>query len=212
MTMSANTILLFTRYPYPGKCKTRLIPQYSAEEAAAIHRQLVFQSDKTINTYLAQHRTTAYHIYYTGASVKQMQHWLNSRSFILQQGKHLGERMANAFSTTLKSTKRCLIMGSDCPDISTDLLKNAFAILQERDIVLGPAYDGGYYLIGLKRTLSQKQITHLFADVPWGSEKVLTTTLTRIKELQLQCQLLPKLHDIDTPHDLKYFNHHSHTE
>ena len=103
-------------------------------------------------------------------------------------------------------------MGSDCPDITPELLQNAFTALQKKDIVLGPAHDGGYYLVGMNKTLSPKQIEYLFSDIPWGSDKVLPTTLERIQELQLAFQLLPKLHDIDTPDDLQYFNHHSHAE
>jgi uncharacterized protein len=212
MTTSTNTILLFTRYPHPGKCKTRLLPIYSAEAAAEIHRQLVSHSEKTIRNYLAQHNKTTYHIHYTGASVKEMKRWLGEQSFVKQQGKNLGERMARALDKALQSAGRCLLIGSDCPDITPELLRNAFTVLQKKDIVLGPAYDGGYYLVGINKTLSPKQIEHLFTDVPWSSENVLTTTLERIKELQLTFHLLPKLHDIDTPDDLQYFNHYSHTE
>lgn len=209
---SANTILLFTRYPHPGKCKTRLIPEYSAEAAAEIHRQLVSLSHKTICNYLAQHKHTTYHICYTGASVKEMRHWLGKQSFIEQQGQNLGDRMAGALSTALQNRERCLLIGSDCPDITSELLQNAFMALQQKDIVLGPAYDGGYYLVGMNKTLSPRQIEFLFSEIPWGSEKVLATTLERVEELQLTFQLLPKLHDIDTPDDLKHFNHHSHAE
>ncbi len=213
MTISSiNKILLFTRYPHPGKCKTRLIPEYSAEKAAEIHRQLVAHSHKTIRDYLAQHKYTAYHIYYTGASVKEMKHWLGKQSFRKQQGQNLGDRMAEALNTTLQNAERCLLMGSDCPAITAELLQNSFAALQEKDIVLGPAYDGGYYLVGINKTVSPEQIKHLFSDILWGSEEVLATTLERIKELQLTFQLLPKLHDIDTPDDLLHFNHHSHAE
>lgn len=211
-TSSTDTILLFTRYPHPGKCKTRLIPEYSAKTAAEIHRQLVSQSHKTISNYLAQHKHTAYHIYYTGASAKEMRQWLGKQSFSKQQGENLGDRMAGALSSTLQQKERCLLMGSDCPSITPELLQNAFTALQKKDIVLGPAYDGGYYLVGMNKTVSPKLIERLFSDIPWGSETVLATTIDRIKELQLAFQLLPKLHDIDTPDDLQYFNHHSHAE
>ena len=212
MTTSTNTILLFTRYPHPGKCKTRLIPEYSAAAAADIHRQLVAHSHKTISNYLAQHNNTTYHIYYTDASVKEMKDWLGEQQFVKQQGQNLGERMAGALRTALQSAERCLLMGSDCPGITPELLQNGLAALQENDIVLGPAYDGGYYLIGMRKKPSFKQIEHLFSDIPWGSAKVLTRTIERIQELQLPFQLLPQLHDIDTPDDLHYFNNHPHAE
>ncbi len=212
METFTHTILLFTRYPQPGKCKTRLLPELSAEAATEIHRQLVFHSDTTISNYLTQHNDTTYHICYTGASDKQMKHWLGQRKFVKQQGENLGERMANGLKTARLSCDKCLLMGSDCPDISGELLQDAFLVLQNSDIVLGPAHDGGYYLIGINKTLLPQQIEQLFSDILWGKNNVLAKTLERIKKLQLSFQLLKKLHDIDTPDDLQYFNHHSHSE
>ena len=205
-----QTILLFTRYPRPGKCKTRLLPEYSLEEAMNIHRQLVACSDKTIRNYIAQYNSTTYHVYYTGASVKEMTHWLGNQHFHKQQGHTLDERMADAFSATLHNAERCLLMGSDCPDITPELLEEGFWALQNNDIVLGPAYDGGYYLIGLKQSLPAKQREHLFTNIPWGSDVVLKKTLERADKQQLQVHLLKKLHDIDTPDDLRYFHNYSH--
>ena len=212
MTTCIKTIILFTRYPRPGKCKTRLLPGYSPEEAAVIHRQLVASSDKTISDYLTQYNSTTYHVYYTGASVKEMALWCGKQEYRKQQGKNLGDRMADAFSATLQNTEQCLLIGSDCPDITPELLEKGFSALQNNDIVLGPAYDGGYYLIGLKQSLSAEQLKDLFMDIPWGSDTVLSKTLERAEKLQLQLHLLEKLHDIDTPDDLQYFNHHSYAE
>jgi rSAM/selenodomain-associated transferase 1 len=212
MTNSTNTILLFTRYPRSGKCKTRLIPEYSADEAADIHRQLVSHSHKTITSYLTLHNNAAYHICYTGASVKEMRDWLGQQKFLNQQGGNLGKRMAKALKTALHSSDKCLLMGADCPGITEKLLQNGFTVLQEKDIVLGPAHDGGYYLVGVNNTLTPEQIDYLFTAIPWGGEKVLAKTIERINKLQLTFQLLEKLHDIDTADDLQYFNHYSHTE
>jgi len=212
MTNSTNTILLFTRYPRPGKCKTRLFPEYSADEATEIHRQLVNHSHKTVTSYLTLHNNVTYHICYTGASVKEMKDWLGQQRLLKQQGNTLGERMAEALKTALQSSGKCLLMGSDCPAITQELLQNGFTALQEKDIVLGPAHDGGYYLIGVKNSLTPEQIEHLFSAIPWGSEKVLAKTVERINERRLSFQLLEKLHDIDTADDLQYFNHYSHAE
>jgi len=207
-----QTILLFTRYPRPGKCKTRLLPEYSLEEAMNIHRQLVACSDKTIRNYIAQYNSTTYHVYYTGASVKEMTLWFGKQEFRKQQGKDLGERMADAFSTTLQNVEQCLLIGSDCPDITPELLEEGFSALHNNDVVIGPAYDGGYYLIGLTQSLPAEQLEDLFVDIPWGSDAVLSKTLERTEKHQLQLYLLEKLHDIDTPDDLQSFNHHSYAE
>lgn len=208
-----NTLILFTRYPRPGACKTRLLSEYSAEAAADIHRQLVSHSNQTIIDYLQQYTRTDYHIYFTGASVKEMKEWLGEQHFFfLQQGKTLGQRMASGITETLKQAEKCLLMGSDCPAITPGLIEEGFSALDESDIVLGPAYDGGYYLIGTHNRIDKEQIAAFFTDIPWGTSEVLATTLHRIQTMQLTVHLLPKLHDIDTPDDLHHFNHHSHTE
>lgn len=214
MTVSShNTIILFTRYPRPGECKTRLLSQYSAEEAADIHRQLVARSTQTITAYLQHHKETTYHIYYTGASIKEMKEWLGEQYlFFPQKGENLGQRMAESLTETLKQNHKCLLMGSDCPALTPHILEQGFGALDRSDIILGPAHDGGYYLVGTHNRITSQQIASLFADIPWGTSDVLTTTLQRIQEMQLDGHLLPKLHDIDTPDDLHYFHHYTHTE
>lgn len=210
---SNNTIILFTRYPRPGECKTRLLSKYNAEEAADIHRQLVAHSTQTIAAYLQQYTETTYHIYYTGASIKEMKEWLGGQYiFSPQEGENLGQRMAKSLTETLKQSDKCLLMGSDCPAVTPQILEEGFGALDRNDIVLGPAFDGGYYLVGSHNRIKKEQIAALFADIPWGTNEVLATTMLRIQEMQLDAHLLPKLHDIDTPDDLHYFHHHSHAE
>ncbi len=117
--------------------------------------------------------------------------------------------MAHALTLTLQNTKNCILLGSDCPEVTPQLLEEAFSALQAKDIVLGPAFDGGYYLIGANNSCTAIQLQALFTNIPWGSGTVLSKTLAKIEALSLQAHLLKKLHDIDTPDDLHYFNYYS---
>ena len=135
-----------------------------------------------------------------------MQQWLGSDNSVKPQGRgNLGERMQKAFEEAFNmGYERVLLVGSDCPGISVDTFEEAFEILANEDIVLGPATDGGYYLIGFR-----DQSRPIFKHIGWGTEKVLSETLDQIKAQQLTVGLLEELHDIDRPEDLAHLNHHS---
>ena len=212
MSSPGNLVILFTRYPRPGKCKTRLIPTFGNEGAANILRQLVEYSITTLNTFCSLHTNTTYHVYYAGACYRDMEQWLGEQTYTKQQGNNIGERMADALITELQTAENCILIGSDCPNISPELLGEAFRALQQNDLILGPAHDGGYYLIGVSSSSKAVAITQLFRDIPWGSDKVLQKTTQRADELNFRVHLLQKLHDIDTQDDLKYFHHYSHSE
>ncbi len=96
-----------------------------------------------------------------------------------------------------------LIIGADCPDITAQLLDEAVLALRTHELVLGPAHDGGYYLIGLRRSIPAHALQRLFADIPLGSATVLNETLNRANETALTTTQLRTLHDIDRPEDLK---------
>jgi len=212
MPSDRSLVILFTSYPRPGKCKTRLIPKLGKEAAAQIHKQLVSHCIKTLEKFIISEQGATYHIYHHGASEEQMQEWLGIHRYSAQQGNDLGERMANALLENLQTTEKCLLIGSDCPDIDPALLQEALLKLQTNDLVLGPAYDGGYYLIGINCSLTQKMIREVFSDIPWSSDKVLSTTILRLEKLKIRYHLLKKLHDIDIPDDLNYFHHHSNAQ
>ncbi len=212
MQLSRDLVILFTRYPRPGKCKTRLISALGREEATRIHRQLVSHCINTLAKFNILENNGTYHIYHAGASEEEMQQWLGKHRFVAQQGRGLGERMANALADNLQTTENCVLIGSDCPDIDPALLQHAFQKLQENDLVLGPAYDGGYYLIGMNHSVGKNTIQKLFTEIQWGTDQVLPATILRAEELSLKYHLLLKLHDIDIHDDLQYFNHRPHSE
>lgn len=117
-----------------------------------------------------------------------------------QEGDSLGDRMNNAFEQVFAlGAKKAVIIGSDCPELSADIIEKAFEILNEKDLVIGPAKDGGYYLIGMK-----KLYPVLFKGKKWSTASVLQETINDIIEKDLSYNLLPELSDLDNLDDLKH--------
>ncbi len=196
-------LILFTRYPEPGKTKTRLIPKLGPLGAALLQQQMT-EKCFAVAQKAAAYRKLDLEIRYTGGTISLFKNWLKDPQIILNdQGKgELGERLRLAFIDAFRAHKdRVIIIGSDCPGLSLKIINNAFDHLREKELVLGPANDGGYYLIGLS-----KPCRDLFANISWGTEKVLPTTLERAQKLGLTIHLLESLSDIDRPEDLKHVN------
>ncbi len=211
MASVQEIILVFTKYPVAGQSKTRLIPALGAEGAADLQRWMTRFIVSTIDTYI-QEQQTAVEIYHDGGSNASMQNWLGGERIYHQQSEgDLGQRMYTAIASRLPRYHSIILIGSDCPAVSTTHLAAGFSALRRHDIVLGPAYDGGYYLIGAGKTISREALASVFTDIPWGDARVLERTLEKITDLKLNFHLLPKLHDIDTPNDLRYLHHHSDT-
>ncbi|BCO07718.1 hypothetical protein GF1_00940 [Desulfolithobacter dissulfuricans] len=208
-TLHAEQLIIFTRYPRPGEVKTRLIPALGPEGATDLHRTLT-ERMMTSGRILASLRPVDLHIFYTGADISLMQQWLGSEAtYHVQEGATLGERMAHALETMIEAGgSRILLVGSDCPFLDPDLLATALDRLRHKDAVLGPAVDGGYYLIGIHRGVKVHALRHLFENIPWGSSRVFARTMERIREAGLSCSLLPRHRDIDRPDDLAHLHHH----
>ena len=109
-----------------------------------------------------------------------------------QKGEDLGQRMSNAFDDVLSRHEKVIIVGSDCPQLSPKIINDAFGFLDKSDLVLGPTYDGGYYLLGIK-----KMYPFLFSGIKWSTETVLSQTLQKAETHQLHHKLLVKLSDVD---------------
>lgn len=120
----------------------------------------------------------------------------------VQDGSDLGERMKNAFALLFERHERVVLIGSDLPELSTALIEKAYVLLEKNDLVLGPAVDGGYYLIGLRSAQP-----HLFEKMSYSHPEVLAQTLERAKELKLSVAMLEPLRDLDTLEDLKHFSY-----
>jgi rSAM/selenodomain-associated transferase 1 len=138
-------------------------------------------------------------IHFAGGNQQLMQAWLGADVIYHQQGEgDLGERMASAFERSFAAGMTgVVIIGTDCPDLDTQIMAEAFKFLETQDVVLGPAQDGGYYLIGLRRLIPE-----LFVGINWGTSQVRQQTVEIADNLGLAIASLPILHDIDRPEDL----------
>lgn len=193
-----ETLIVFTRYPEPGKTKTRMIPALGAEGAAKLQRKLTEHTLQQANK-LRSIRSVSLEFHYAGGNQQLMKQWLgNNLTYYPQQEGDLGQRMYSAFAQAFAAgNERVVTIGIDCPDLDELLLTQAFELLKQKDLVLGPAEDGGYYLIGLSRLISE-----LFVGISWGSDRVFTQTTNLANQLGLNCGYLTSLNDIDRPEDL----------
>ena len=196
-------LIVFTRFPEPGKTKTRLIPALGAKGAARLQRQMtehiLAAAAKRINR-----PGLTIEVYHEGGSSDLMQSWLGPQFAYRPQGSgNIGRRMRKAFENAFQGEiAAAVIIGSDIPQISANIIQQAFEELQQNDLVLGPARDGGYYLIGMNHTIPTETCNRLFDDIDWGTGQVLSQTLQTARQSGLRFNLLEPLNDVDSPVDL----------
>lgn len=179
-------LLIFVKNPMPGTVKTRIAYTVGNERAVAVYRHLLAYTQQ-ITRMLPWKR-----VVYYGDFINTTDGWSEYQKF-QQTGADLGERMLNAFAEQFAAgAKRVVIIGSDCLQIKPDHLKQAFRALDTADVVLGPATDGGYYLLGMKQLHP-----FLFQDKLWSQPTLLTQTLNNLNQNNLSCTLLEELTDID---------------
>lgn len=204
-----TAVVIMSRIPEPGFTKTRLLGKISGDECADLHRACLR------DICLAVRKTEmASFLYYVGLNDPPEPDWLNSVfdpwglqpedylyfTMYRQEGIDLGERMLNSARQLLPDYDAVIFLGSDMPCISPQLLLEANERLQEHDLVIGPAEDGGYYLLALKRVYEE-----LFEDIPWSTGNVLQMTLQAAQKCGLSNYRLPTNSDIDTWEDLLSF-------
>lgn len=186
---AVNEIAVFAKAPIVGQVKTRLIPALGAQAAADLQARL-------IEATLAKARAlpaTRVCLWLTGGKYAAPPGVALAR----QQGPDLGARMAHAFAVTLARARACVLIGTDCPALTTQHLRRAFECLHRHDVVVQPAVDGGYVLIGLKAPQPR-----LFEGIPWGTATVMSATRAAIEACDLNACYLDTLPDLDTPQDL----------
>lgn len=194
-----STILIFAKAPLPGKVKTRLTPPLNPVQAAELHQKLLTRTLK-MATQTALAPVSLY-------CSPDQQHPFFVRcqqtypiDLAQQIGDDLGARMQHGIETVLQHSRIAIVIGSDCPEMNQRYLEEAIQRLRSgSDVVLGPATDGGYVLIGMKQIHPQ-----LFSDIEWGSDTVLGQTMERIMQAGLQLSLLESMQDIDRPEDLQH--------
>ena len=192
------TLLVFVRAPRRGSVKTRLAAEVGADAALAVYRRLAEHTVAAAAT-LAREGVSL-RIHHTPAdAAAEVRAWLGEGPLYLPQAAGgLGERMAAAFRAAFASgARRAVIVGSDLPALSPDLLRRALAALERRDAVVGPARDGGYYLLGLTRMREE-----LFEGIEWSTPSVLPATLSRLRRAGVEPVLLEELADVDRAADL----------
>ena len=194
----STSLIIFIRFPYIGKVKSRLATSLGAEIATKVYQlcaEHVFQESNWVSSKIQK-----YVFYSDSGDEEKIKQWAGSRfRFSPQVQGNLGKKLNDAFRTVFDGgTQKAIIVASDVPDLSAEIIDDAVDRLDENDIVIGPCYDGGYYLLGMKKLYGQ-----LFQEVAWSTEHVYRQTLYNAKEIDLKAYSLPCLVDIDTEDDLR---------
>ena len=192
-----EALLLFLRFPEPGRVKTRLIPRLGAVGAAEVYRRLVEDAAGKARA-LARPGLLCAAFAEPPERLEEVRRWLGPLFLTVAQAEgDLGRRLEEAFTWAFKrGARRAVAIGTDCPGLTVSLLLEAFQNLALNDAVLGPALDGGYYLIGLSRSIPEA-----FETIPWSTSSVLEATLGRLAAQGASFRLLEALRDLDTPED-----------
>ncbi|MEM6643522.1 MAG: TIGR04282 family arsenosugar biosynthesis glycosyltransferase [Bacteroidota bacterium] len=191
--MSDSLIMIFVKNLIPGMVKTRLAKDIGIEKALDVYQELVHHTHK-ITRKIEVDKAVYYSEYIEVEDIWDEAHF----SHKLQKGISLGEKMSTAFDEAFDSYNKVLIIGSDSYDLSSKIIRSAFVMLEEHDVVVGPAEDGGYYLLGMREYYPQ-----LFTEKEYSTSNVLNDLLEETEELGLSVFKLPKLKDVDTLEDLK---------
>jgi len=188
-----SLLIIFYRNPFKGRVKTRLAANVGDEKALDVFRRLAGHT-RQITEALASDKIVFY-----SDSIDLMDMWPNARYLkTLQQGSDLGARMKNAFTSAFESGYESVcIIGTDCYELTTRIILQAFDALTSHDVVIGPAVDGGYYLLGMRKLYPQ-----LFDGKEWSTETVCERTVSDIRSLGLKYFQLQTLRDVDTEGDL----------
>ncbi|WP_019947342.1 TIGR04282 family arsenosugar biosynthesis glycosyltransferase [Hymenobacter aerophilus] len=189
-----NSLIIFARHPELGRVKTRLAAGIGSEAALAAYRTLLTHT-RAVVAPLPVHKTA----WLVGEnSATAAANWTGFEQ-LPQPAGDLGQKMQAAFTHDFaRPVEAAVIIGTDCPGLLTAHLEEAYAALQTHDLVLGPAADGGYYLLGMNRLHPE-----LFANKPWSTATVRAETLADAARLNLRVHLLPELQDLDTVDDLR---------
>ncbi len=195
---SKQRLIIFTRYPKPGKTKTRLIPVLGSVGAANLQRQMTEHTILQVKQ-LQKAIDISVEIWFSNGDLQLMQKWLGLDLVYQPQGEgDLGLRMARSLLQAFQSgAEKAIIIGTDCPGLNAEILATAFDKLRTFDLVLGPALDGGYYLIGLRQLIPE-----LFANIEWGTANVFQKTVEIAQKVNLSYVNLVSLADVDRPEDL----------
>ncbi len=209
MKDNQEIVILYTKYPLPGHCKTRLIPKLGLLGAARLQRQMSGEIAAILER-IKNDRPIRIVIHFDGGTQWLMEQWLGDNyQYQPQIEGDLGTRMEGSISDQLGSFSRIVLLGSDCPGINELIVCEALDALCKNYLVIDPTFESCYYLIGFRKTIQPGQLHTIFQDMEWSTDLVFTNTIKKIKQLNLRYHTLPQLHDIDTPDDLRYIGNYS---
>ncbi len=192
-----KAVIIFVKYPEPGKVKTRLGKTIGFDLAAELYRLFMLETFEFVRGLQATRVFVAFE------PLEKRDHFEaivpDGFECFAQQGNDLGERLIHAFEHVFAAgSEHVVAIGSDSPTLPVGYVRQAYSLLRQHDLVLGPAEDGGYYLIGLKQMHSA-----LFRGVPWSSSSVLASTLAAAKKLNLKTAALSTWYDVDDMETLR---------
>ena len=190
-----NCVCLFTRYPVPGTTKTRLIPVLGDDGAATLQQRMTEHAANELRA-LASSRAVVPTVIYTGGDVEEIEDWLgHALSYRAQHGNDFRDGARNV-----------VIVGSDCPGITADHVERALDELGANDAVAGPVRDGGYWLIGMRRSSFHRAGDVLFSDIPWSTAQVMGATRQAAAAANSALAELTPMQDVDEKGDLDAWN------
>lgn len=192
--MNKSVLGIMFRIPQYGKVKKRLAAQIGTEDALSVYAAMLYETVKNVS----QLKSVDLYGFYEGA-ISKTESVLESIQTMPQQGKDLGERMLNAVQWLFeKGYNKVVLIGADSPDLPVEYIKDAFLKLNSCELAIGPAEDGGYYLIGMNRPLDI-----IFKDIKWDSNSVLKDTISIANNEGIRYFLLPHWYDIDDIESLR---------
>ena len=190
-----SALIIFVRNPELGKVKTRLAAGIGNEETLKAYQFLLTHTYALI-------KDCSYKVYvYYHDKIWQDDLWQGGQiRKIIQEGASLGERMANAFARVFEDGyDEVVIIGSDCYELTAKIIEEAFHSVKKKDVVIGPAKDGGYYLLGMRAPFKD-----LFQNIPWSSNTVFEESMEQIHQNNYSVHLLPVLNDVDEAKDITF--------
>lgn len=193
-------VIVFLKVPQRVPVKTRLSKSLDQEIVVNLYKNFVLDVLGMLQT--GRHTTVIG--FYPPQALREITSWLGrDHDYLPQQGDDLGQRMENAFDSIFQTGfRQVLLLGTDFPDLPGSIIDEAFESLHKNDAVIGPAVDGGYYLIGFN---SHSFLPAVFDKIPWGSDTVFEKTMTVLGSNRSRIHVLPQWRDIDTYQDLEFF-------
>ena len=200
---AGQKLIVFTRYPEPGVTKTRLIPALGPDGAADLQRRMTSRTLVNVRQFSHRRRVNV-EVCFDGGTKRLFREWLGSDlDYFPQSNGDLGTRMLDPFENAFgNGTAAAVLIGTDCPGVDPSVLQKAFDALAGKELVLGPAADGGYYLIGINQNADATALKSLFSNISWGTSAVFEQTIKAAEKAGITHSILDRLDDIDRPEDV----------